>query len=227
MSNPPIIKNKFEYPEYESITLEDGSRKYSTPTGLLDSVTTILSATKDKEALINWRKRIGDEEADRQVKHATSVGNLLHKHMEDYVQGFERNNGSNFIHKLARQMADNIINRGLIHVDEIWGIEIPLYYPHAYAGRSDLVGVYKGSPAIMDYKNSKKIKKKEWIDDYFMQGCAYSLAHNELYGTDIRQVVIFMSARDLTFECFRIEGKEFDEYMDKWISRLEMFMTNQ
>lgn len=226
MSQKPSLVNRFNYPEYESTTFEDGSRRYITPSGYLHSVTTILSATKDMTALNAWRERIGDEEADKQVKQATDVGNLMHEHLENYIQDIDRKAGNNFIHRMARQMADNIINRGLINVDEVWGIEVPLYYPHAYAGRTDLVGVYKGQPAIMDYKNSKKIKKKEWIEDYFMQGCAYALAHNELYETNIRQVVIFMSSRDLSYECFQIEGKEFDEYADKWIEKLETFMTD-
>ncbi|HEY8405717.1 MAG TPA: hypothetical protein VIK67_02465, partial [Acholeplasma sp.] len=177
MITPPPITTPFNYQDYDSITLEDGSRRYVTPTGNLHSVTTILSSTKDMTGLLEWRKRIGDEEADRQVRNATNVGTLMHKQLEDFIQGLERSNGTNHIHRLARNMADNIINRGLVDVNEVWGLEIALYYPHAYAGRTDLVGVYKGQPAIMDYKNAKSIKKKEWIEDYFLQTCAYALAH--------------------------------------------------
>lgn len=222
MSIPPLIVNRYTYPIYEKTTL-NGQRKYDVPTGPLPSVTTILSATKDMTVLDAWRKRIGNEEADRQVKYATAAGNLMHEHLEKFVLGQPRKNGSNMVHKVARKMADNIIGRGLVDVNEVWGVEISLYFPYAYAGTTDVVGEYNGKPAIIDYKNSKKIKKREWIEDYFMQGCAYSLAHNEIYNTKIRQVVIFMASRDLYYKTFIIEGNEFDEYCDKWIVRLEEF----
>lgn len=222
------INECFDYPELESVTHESGSRYYVSPDGdRLHSVTTILSATKDMTGLDAWRERIGNERADREVKEAINVGNLLHDELEKHMLGLERNKGGNYIRQLARQMADNVINRGLVHVDEVWGIEVPLYFPHAYAGRTDLVGVYKGKPAIMDFKNAKKIKKREWIEDYFLQTAAYSLCHNELYGTNIQQCVIFMASRDLAFETFVIEGNEFHEHVQKWIDRLGQYLEKQ
>lgn len=218
--SPPPIVSRYEYPIYEKETQASGQRQYMTPTGGLPSVTTILSATKDMKILDAWRKRIGDVEADKIIKIAVTAGNLMHESVENFLEGQERKNGSNHIHKLARSMADRIINEGLCNVDEVWGVEIPLYFPYAYAGTTDLVGVYNGKPAIMDHKNSKKIKKRSWIEDYFMQGAAYALAHNELYGTNIRQIVIFMASRDHEYKTFVVEGDEFDEYCDKWMQRL-------
>lgn len=222
------IVDKFPYTELDSVTSDDGKRYYISPEGHhLDSVTTILSATKDMTVLTAWRERIGDKEADRQVKEAQNVGNLLHNNVERYILGMERKRKSNMIHSLAYDMAENIINQGLVFCDEVWGVEIPLYFPSAYAGRSDLIGVWKGQPCIMDHKNSKKIKKREWLDDYFTQLAAYALAHNEMFGTKIRQGVIFMSARDLAYETFVLEGNEFDKYTDKWIARLEQYFEIQ
>ena len=218
----------FDYVELDVETLPNGVRHYISPTGeRLPSVTTILSATKDMTQLHEWRKRIGDEKADREVKEAQGVGNLMHKHVEDHILGVERTRKSNFVHSLAYDMAENIINRGLIFCDEIWGVEIPVYFPGAYAGRSDLIGVYKGKPAIMDHKNSKKMKKREWLEDYRLQGCAYALAHNELYNTNINQVVLFMSARDLSYETFVFEGLDFHNGADEWIKRLEQYFEMQ
>jgi len=221
------FNKKFEYTDLEAITDEKtGKRVYLTPDGIkLPSVTTILSATKDMTGLDNWRKRIGNDEADRQVKEAVNVGNLLHNELEKYILGLERNSGGNLIRKMARQMADNVINRGLIYVDEVWGVECALYYDGLYAGRSDLIGLYKGQPSIMDFKNSKKIKKREWIDDYMMQLVAYSMAHNNMFDTDIKQGVIFMAARDMTFETFVLEGNEFEKFRNRWIERLEQFFN--
>lgn len=224
-----IINEKYAYQELKSETQKNGKRHYVSPEGhRLPSVTTILSATKDMTGLDEWRKRIGDKAADTIIREAINCGNLLHDELEKYILGMERNPGGNLIRKMARQMADMVINEGLVHVNEVWGVEIALYFPSAYAGRSDLIGEFKGVPSIMDFKNSKKIKKREWIEDYWMQGCAYSLAHNELFDTNIRQVVIMMASReDMKYETFILNGSEFDHYCNMWIERVEQFFTSQ
>lgn len=229
MSTPIPIIEKFSYNELKSTTnKETGKRYYTSPTGeKLASVTTILGSTMDKTFLVEWRKRIGDKAADTIVREASNAGTLMHTSVERHILGLERIRKSNIIHKLAYDMAENIIKRGLVNVNEVWGIEVPLYFPGIYAGRTDLVGVYNGAPAIMDHKNSKKIKKREWIDDYFIQGVAYSMAHNKVHGTDIEQVVIFMASRDLDYKTFVLEGNEFHKYCDKWIAKLEQYFNSQ
>ena len=224
-----IIK-KYEYLDFDNIDdPETGKRVYACPDGsFLPSVTTILSETKDYTFLNQWRGRIGDEEADRQVKEAINVGNLMHKSVEQHILGEERKIKGNLVHRKARQLADRIIARGLSSVDEVWGIEVPLYFPGAYAGRTDLVGQFDGEPSVMDHKNSKKIKKEEWVEDYYYQGCAYCLAHNEMYGSKIHQVVLFMASReDDDYKTFILNGAKFDDYTDKWIRKLETFMINE
>jgi len=218
--SPPPIVTRYEYPIYEKETQASGQREYMTPTGGLPSVTTILSATKDMSGLDKWRAFVGDAKADEIIRIAVTAGNLMHESVENFIERQPRKNGSNHIHKLARSMADRIINEGLCNVDEVWGVEIPLYFPHAYAGTTDLVGVYNGKPAIMDHKNSKKIKKRSWIEDYFIQGALYAEAHNELYGTDIRQIVIFMASRDHEYKTFVVEGDKYDEYAVKGFERV-------
>ncbi len=229
MPTPIPILEKFSYSDLDSTTdKKTGKRYYVSPTGeKLPSVTTILGSTMDKTFLVEWRKRIGDKAADTIVREASNAGTLMHTSVEKHILGLERTRKSNIIHKLAYDMAENIINRGLVNVSEVWGIEIPLYFPDIYAGRTDLVGVYNGAPAIMDHKNSKKIKKREWIDDYFCQGAAYAMAHNEVHGTDIKQIVIFMSSRDLDYKTFIVEGNEFNTYCDKWVSKLEQYFNSQ
>ena len=224
------IVKKFDYLDFNNIdNPETGKRVYACPDGtFLPSVTTILDATKDKTFLVAWRKRIGDEEADRQVKEAIAVGNLMHASVEQHILGEERKIKGNLVHKMAKKLADKIIMYGLSRVDEVWGVEVPLYFPHAYAGRTDLIGIFDDEPAIMDHKNSKKIKKDEWVEDYKIQLCAYSLAHNEIYGTKIRQGVIFMASRDDDdYKTFVLKGAEFDDFTDQWIRKLEDFMLNQ
>ena len=130
------INEKYAYAEFDAFTADDGVRHYATPDGFhLPSVTTILSATKDMSGLDAWRQRIGDAQADKEIREAINVGNLLHEYLERYVLGMEQRTGGNLIHAMVRQMAANVINRGLINVDEVWGVEIPLYFPQANAGR--------------------------------------------------------------------------------------------
>jgi len=216
------IVEKYDYP---SLKRDDSNktRLYKTPDGDFPSVTTILDKTKDKTFLFEWRKRVGEEEANRISKEAAGLGTVFHKHLENYIDNEERPNGSNFVYKLAKDMSDIIIEKGLSNVDEVWGSEIGLYYPGLYAGTTDLVGTHNGDPAIIDYKSTKNPKKEEWVEDYYLQCCAYAMAHNELFETTINKAVILMCSRNLQYQEFIIEGKKFEEYCEKWTERLDEF----
>lgn len=222
------INPKFEYPEISRVTNDDGTRYYTCPDSNipLPSVTTILSATEDKQFLVEWRKRIGDREADRQSRYGSDLGSLVHLNIENHIMGIERPRGSAPMRVLSRQMADRIIDECLPNVDEIWGIETPLYYPRLYAGTSDLVGVYKGRPAIMDHKNAKKMRDRDKIEGYFHQLAAYAIAHNAKYGTDIQQGVIFMVSRTLEVKEFVVEGQEFLNAQDTFLSRVDQYLDS-
>ena len=128
--------------------------------------------------------------------------------------------GNNMVSVMAKDMSELMINEGFTNIDEVWGTEIGLIAPGLYAGTTDCVGMHNGEEAIIDFKTSKKIKKEEWIEDYYLQCCAYALAHNEMFDTDIKKVAILMVDRDSNFKDFVIEGKEFEEYCDKWSDRL-------
>jgi len=211
--------------KYEKLTRIDGpSRLYATPDGSrVPSVTTILSSTADKTFLNEWKKRVGEAEAQRISTESAGLGTLVHKHIENFIEGIERPPGSTPIHILARSMSDKVIENGLSGVDEVWGMEASLYYPGLYAGTTDLCGVYKGRPSIMDHKTAKKMKKPEWMQDYFIQTTAYALAHNEVHGTDIQQGVLFMVDRENQYQTFIIEGAEFKHYSDLWLQRVEQY----
>ena len=222
------LRSPFEYHSLEQITYENGSRHYKCPSGnLLDSVTTILGGTGDKEGLKKWAEWVGEAEANKQRKEAAALGTLLHEHLEAHIEERDRPGGSNLIRKMAKDMADVMIERGLSRVSEIWGIEKAQYYPELYAGTADVIGLFEGAPAIMDYKTSKKIKKEEYVQDYKCQIVAYALAHNEVYGTNIKHGAIFMVARDLSFKTFVLEGLSFQKACDDWMFRLdEWFAKN-
>lgn len=215
-----LINRKFIYPTLNQVTLPT-ERYYETDDGdRLSSVTTILSSTSDKTFLKEWRERIGDEEADRQMKYASSLGTIFHEHLENYVQDIPRPFGTSLIYKQADKMAEQVIQKGLPYVDEVWGIEEMLYYPKLYAGMCDLIGVYKGKPSIMDYKTTKKKKSIDKIENYFCQLCAYAMSHNFLFGTKIEQGVILMCSRNNEFQEFVVD---INDYMDIWIKKLDMF----
>ena len=223
MYNP----NKYNYVPMSRVEV-DGKRRYATPDGeKLPSVTTILDATKSeesKQALNNWRKRVGVQKAQEITTEAAGRGTRMHKWLEDYIKtGVLNEPGSNPYSLQSHQMAQSIINQGLVKCSEYWGTEVPLYYPKIYAGTTDLVGIHDGSEAIMDHKQTNKPKKREWIDDYFVQLAAYANAHNEVHGTKIRKGVIFMCSADNLYQEFILEGTEFVKYTDIWFKRVEQY----
>ena len=182
-------------------------RKYVAPDGeKLPSVTTILDATKPieaKKALIEWRRRVGEQKANEITTEAAGRGTRMHKYLEKYILNGETGEpGSNPYSKQSHTMAHTIISQGLSNCPEFWGTEVSLYFPKIYAGTTDLVGLHNGDEAIMDHKQTNKPKKREWIEDYFLQLTAYANAHNEVYGTKIRKGVIFMCSKDNEYHYF-------------------------
>lgn len=217
-----MLVEKFTYPALKRVTAKNGQRQYTGDDDQpVPSVTTVLSDTGDKTALINWRKRVGDAEANRISQESAGLGTKVHNALEKYVLSEEYEiKGNNHISIMAKNMVNEMIEKGLSQVDEIWGVEVALIAQGLYAGTSDAVGMFNGVESIIDFKTAKKIKKREWIEDYFMQGCAYALAHNEMFGTDIKQVAILMIDREGKYADFVINGDEFEEYCNKWAMRL-------
>jgi genome maintenance exonuclease 1 len=206
----------------------DGKRHYCTPDGgKVPSVTTILDKTKPEEAkkaLMEWKKRVGEQEAQKITTEAAGRGTRMHKFLEDYVlTGAIKAPGSNPYSIQSHSMANSIIAQGLINVDEFWGVEVPLFYSGLYAGTTDCLGIWKGKPAILDFKQTNKPKKREWIGDYFLQLAAYSQAHNNMHGTAIETGVILMCDANSVYQEFVIEGDEFHTYVNKWWDRVEQY----
>ena len=206
----------------------EGKRHYEITGKKLPSVTTILSATKSQEAIdsINrWKARVGEDQATRVKDQAASRGTNMHYHLEKYILG-EGHKDLTDEGQVAGDMAQVIIDKGLIDLSEIWGSEVTLYYPGLYAGATDLVGVYDYEDSIIDFKQSNKPKRKEWIEDYFMQLGAYAMAHNQVYNTEITQGVVLMCTPDYYFQKFQIKGKEFIKYQHKFLERVDKYYSN-
>lgn len=221
-----MITEKFPYNELKR-TKVDGKRLYATETGPLPSVTTILDKTKPEEnvrKLNEWRNRVGHAEAARITKEAAGVGTMMHAFLEDWLKtGTWKYNANKLPSIVANRMARKIVDNIRDDLVEAWGTEVGLYYPGLYAGTTDLVGVWKDRQTIMDFKQTNKPKKREWIEDYFMQGAAYGMAHNALFNTEIRSVAIFMCSRDAEFQLFEIADDEYDHYCEKWALRVGEF----
>jgi len=216
-----VFNDKFDYRELSRVT-KNKKRHYETPDGRqVPSVTTVLSATKDMTHLMEWRKRIGEAKAQQIATESANIGTVMHRSLEKHVKGEDRTPGSNLIQQKAHKMANVIIDNGLNDVTEVWGSEISLYYPELYAGTTDLVGVYKGSPAIMDFKQARKLKKKEWVEDYFLQLVAYAEAHNKMYNTDIKTGRIFICTQNNEYQTFEID--DYNKWTGKWYAKLEQY----
>ena len=212
---------RFEYNELSRAS-RNGKRHYETPDGRqVPSVTTVLSATKDMTHLHAWRKRIGVEKAQQITTESANIGTVMHRSLEKHVKGEDRTPGSNLIQQKAHAMANVIIDNGLNDVSEVWGSEVSLYYPELYAGTTDLVGVYKGEPAIMDFKQARRLKKKEWVEDYFLQLVAYAEAHNKMYDTKIKTGRIFICTQNNEYQTFDIDN--YDHWVGQWYAKLEEY----
>ncbi len=225
--NPPPFVERFQYKPCTQVNDPvTKKRVYLTPDGeSLPSVTTILSATKDMTALNEWKKRIGEDKARQITTEAAGVGTAMHSNLERFIAGIQRQPGNNPVHVQANAMADVIIQNGLADVNEVWAMEQSLYFPGLYSGTTDLVGVYKDNPSVMDYKQTNKPKKEEWVEDYKIQLVAYILAHNEVYGTNIREGHVFMCSRACEYQQFDLWPSDFNKYQDLWLGKVEEYYT--
>lgn len=233
-----MITQRYNYTPLSRTTIE-GKRHYCLPDGKkVPSVTTILDKTKPaeaREALANWKKAVGEKRAQEITTEAANRGTRMHAYLEHFIlqEDMKPLPGNPFAHP-SWFMAAEVILQGLQpSVTEFWGTEVPVYYSGLYAGTTDCLGLWKGKPAIMDFKQSNKVKKKDYISDYFIQLAAYAAAHNETHGTDINTGVILMAVQpkllaDGSYDKpqyleFVIEGKEFDYWMDEWMKRVELY----
>ena len=209
-------------------SLINGKRHYDVGEEKLPSVTTILSATQSEEkkkSLADWRARMGPQYADRVKDLAAMRGTAMHRYLEAFIDGSGHKDLTS-IGREAEGMAKRIIESGLGELDEVWGQEVTLYYPGLYAGATDIVGVYEGQPAIIDFKQTNKPKKREWISDYFCQLGAYCMAHNYVYGTKIQKGVILMCSKDLLFQKFEVEGNDFVKHQHDFLRKIDQYYKN-
>jgi len=214
----------YQYPKSIRSLIKD-ERHYEIGVQKLPSVTTILSATasdEKRESIAKWKAKVGEAEAERVKNTAATRGTAMHSYLEYHLNGqglldLSDEGG------VARSMAQTIIDKGLVDLHEIWGNEVVLHYPDLYAGQTDLVGIYQGRDSIVDFKQTNKPKRDEWIEDYYLQGAAYATAHDCIYNTNIEQTVILLCTPDNFFQRFIINGQRFKHYKSEWLRRLDAY----
>ena len=217
--------NKFIYPKSMREVI-NGKRHYNiNEKEKLPSVTTIISATQSAAktaSLAAWRVRVGEDNAARIVDTAGARGTAMHKILEKYIlkEGYI---DLTTVGREAHNMAIRVIEQGLCNVTEYYGLEATLYYPGLYAGATDMIAIHKGDEAIIDFKQTNKPKKREWIEDYCLQLAAYAMAHNFIYKTKITKGVIMMCSKDNFYQEFIIQGLEFRKYMHMFLKKVDQY----
>jgi len=215
--------NKYNYIKGIQITDPDsGNRVYDFQGTRLPSVTTVLSATKNQAFLTRWKNKVGAHEAERIKNLSSKRGTAMHKFLESHIQGIGYDDLTP-IGCQAKPMAQKVIEKGFKSVEEYYGSEVMLYYPGLYAGSTDLICLHDDLETVVDFKQANNPKKKEWIEDYFIQVAAYAMAHDEVYKSTIRQAVIMICTPDLYYQEFKIQDQNLRSYKHKWLKRLDMY----
>jgi len=218
-------ENKYSYGNYFRDD-DNGPRTYKVGEKKVPSVTTILNATQSPEkkaSLDAWRERVGHQEAQRIMIDASTRGTEMHYVLEQYINGKGYFNLSKKGAQ-ARLMAHRLIEDGLGPLTKVFGSEVNLAYEDQWAGSTDLVAIYDGKPSIIDFKQSNKPKREEYIIDYYYQIAAYSLAHKKQHG-EILQGFIAICTKDLLFQGFKMDQSKLSEYEDKWFKRVEQYYS--
>ena len=215
-------ENKYDYQKYTRQE-EHGSRTYNVGEKKIPSVTTILSATQSEEkkaSLDRWRERVGYQEAQRITTQAATRGTEMHYVLENYIDGKGYLNLS-ADGAQARLMAHEIV-KNLEKLKVVWGNEVSLAYEDLWAGATDVVGLYDEQPTIIDFKQSNKPKREEYVEDYYYQIAAYSLAHKKQYGP-ITQGLICVCTKDKLYQEFKMNESKLSEYEEKWLERVHNY----
>lgn len=218
-----MIKKLDRYNYLEAKRIEEhGSRTYDVNGNRLPSVTTILSRTKDQTFINDWKAKVGEKKAEEIKNLSSKRGTSMHKYLENYILGKGYEDLTD-LGQESKRMAEKVIEVGLLPVSGYYGSEVTLHYPGLYAGSTDLVGVHNDMDTIIDFKQANRPKRAEWIEDYFMQIAAYAMAHDYVYGSQIKQGVIMVCTPDLYYQEFKVQDAELRQWKHKFLKRLNQY----
>ena len=199
----------------------DGNRVYVTPDGnAYPSITSILGK-QPKTGIDEWRKKVGEEEAQRIMKDSSELGTMVHNLCEQYLYNIP-------LKCDYPDEAISVFNRLrfiLSNVDNIYGLELPLYSDILkVAGTADCVAEYNGVLSVIDFKTSRRAKREDWINDYYIQAFFYLCAYFEMTGSCPEQIVILIAVRDnFEIQVFKKSLKEVDIYMEKLLKIMKRY----
>ena len=200
----------------------DGGRVYVTPAGnVYPSITSILGR-KPKPGIEEWRKKVGSKEANRITKESTELGTMVHNLCEQYLYNMPLAESPDEVVSVFNRLRFLLGN-----IDNIYGLELPLHSNVLkVAGTADCVAEYNGILSVIDFKTSRKAKREDWIEDYFIQAFFYSAAFYEMTGAVPEQIVILVAVRD-TFEVqvFKKPMSEMDVYIGKLLEIMKQYPT--
>lgn len=201
-----------ELKEMTAVTTDKG-RQYRTPEGVnLPSITTVLSILS-RDSIAKWRARVGEKEANRISYRSSTRGTAVHEIIEKYIDNdpdYRLGYTPDIIASLndVKPILDS-------NIDNVYAQEAPLYSNHlGVAGRVDCIAEYNGKLSIIDFKTSMKPKRKDWINNYFMQEAAYAIMFEERTGRPITQLVTIISVDGAN------EPQVFVEHRDNWVRPL-------
>ena len=199
-----------------------------------------INDSKPNPGIKKWEQRVGKEEAERIKEESLRIGTLMHTYLETSLWKFcnvKYQNHPPIVapskkdpHEIekASAMGNIILREGLKNkLQEVWGMEAHVYWDHYLRGKIDLVGVYNNKPCILDFKQTRNPKKREWIDNYFMQLACYGLAHNYLCKTKIENGIILMCSHNLQYQEFKLEGKEWKHYCNLFLKELKKYIEEE
>jgi len=220
-----LIKKKYKYPKLQRVENEFGRFYIDSMGNEVPSVTNVLSSTSDQSGIDEWKRRVGLEEAERILEESLTIGSNVHNALENFLKDnkWEILDDGSFVSKTSILILKTFIKNLISDINEVWGLEAGLILDGLYAGTADCIGIYNGEESLIDFKTAKKVKPKEWIEDYFLQCSAYANAHNVMYGTNIKQIVILMADRNQEYKKFVVNNHEFDHYTNRWKQRLIKF----
>lgn len=206
-----FIHENLAFENLETVTI-NGKRFYQTPDGKTYPSVTTITSLHGKEGILEWRKRVGEQEANKISTQASGRGTRVHKICEDYL-----NNELVMNKHLPTSIAlfksiQPIIDE---HIGKVYGIECPLYSHHLrVAGRTDCVAEFDGKLAIVDWKSASKPKKEHWIQNYFMQCAAYAVMFEERTGMPVPRIAVIVAVEGDNPQLF---VKKRDDYIGMFI----------
>ena len=215
--------NKLGDFELEANTI-DGVRYYTLPSGKKAPSITSITSFYNRQTFINWRKKIGEEEANKITKVATDRGTKFHDLVEKYLSNEDVSSLKDVLPSTkARWIA---ARESLNKIDNIHALEKPLYSEYfGIAGRVDCIAEYEGELAVIDFKTSKKIKPEKWLQNYFVQETAYACMYYEMTGISVKKIVTLMVADNGDVKVYEKRNK--GEYIKLLTKYIKEFVTHK